>query len=333
MRASPFLLATVMLLAGCAVDAGRSADAAIAEGASAALELQVPARGFQLESGAILLEPGEEMRWCETLRLPGGPEDVYYVNRIEAAMSPEGQDLIVSVAELGSQTEAIMEPGSRVPCTRAGEAFGEELFQITSTQHARRDQRYPELVGQVLYGGQKLALDYRFVSASDQPVATAIKLNFHTVDESRVQRLARTAGFHNLTIYTPPGGQSSHLAECRVSQELVVGELVRRTQSRGTDFRVWIAGGLRDGELLWHSPEPADSELELPAPVQLLPGEGLRFECDYQNTTNLELRFGVNAGDELCTLDATYWLPDELTAATPQGCLLLGVDPDGVARK
>jgi hypothetical protein len=118
-----------------------------------------------------------------------------------------------------------------------------------------------------------------------------------------------------------------------VSQELLVGELVRRTQSRGTDFRVWIAGGPRDGELLWHSPEPADSEIELAAPVQLLAGEGLRFECDYTNTTDLELRFGVNAGDELCTLDATYWLPDELMTATAQGCLLLGVDPDGIARK
>lgn len=340
---SKLLLATALLAAGCATQAGQGASAGD-DGPStlaASLELEPPARGFQVETRGLMIDPGDDARWCEVVRVPGGPGDVYYVSRIETALSDGAQDLIVSAAAIGSETEAIMDVGSRVPCTRAGEAFGEELAQLAATQHLYDDRRFPEGVGQVVYGGQKLAIDYHFVGRgnhedaqdlADALTAAKVKLNFHTVDEDEIRQVAHTANFHNLTIYTPPGGQSSHLAECLVSEEVLVGELVRRTQSRGTGFSVWVRGGERDGELLWYSGDPVDTNLELSEPLRLLPGEGFRFQCDYRNTTDLELRFGVNASDEMCTLSATVWSPEEGIEPSPQGCLLLEVDADGIAR-
>jgi hypothetical protein len=327
------LIATLLVAAGCASQAGSeysAEDAATAQAAN--LVLPAPERGFQVGTRTLVIEPGEDIRWCEVVRLPGGPNDVYTVDRIETAMTEHSQDLIVSAAALGSETEAAMEAGAQVPCTRAGEAFGEDVAALTSSQLAYHDQRYPAGVGHVLRGGQKLAIDYHSVNPGTLPVTAQVKLNFHFAPAAIAHR-AHLAGFDNLTIYTPPGGRSSHLAECRVSEELLVSELVRRTQSRGTRFRVWIAGGERDGELLWASRAPSDARVALPNPLHLLPGEGLRFQCDYVNNTELELRYGVNAGDEMCTLGATYWLPEEHPDAEPQGCLLLEVDPDGVARK
>ena len=328
-----FLL--LLAAAGCASQASGSeyaeGDAATAQVAN--LVLQPPAHGFQVETRPLSIEPGEDIRWCEVVRLPGGPSDVYYVDRIETAMTDHSQDLIVSAAVVGSETDAAMEAGAQTPCTRAGEAFGEDVVALTSSQLGYHDQRYPAGVGHMLRGGQKLAVDYHSVNPSEQTLAAQVKLNFHTVAREAVVHSAHLAGFDNLTIYTPPGGRSSHLAECRVSEELLVSELVRRTQSRGTRFRVWIAGGERDGELLWVSRGPGDTRAELRNPLHLSPGEGLRFQCDYVNNTDLELRYGVNAGDEMCNLGATYWLPDERPEAQPQGCLLLQVDADGVARK
>jgi hypothetical protein len=339
MRANKSLLPALILafVAGCAAQPGQQfADAQAAGGVAAQLELVAPARGFQVETLGVMIEPGEDVRWCEAVQLPGGPNDMYPVDRIEAAMTAHGQDLIVSAAAPGGDTAAIMDVGARVPCTRAGEAFGEALAEVTSTQHTYHDQRFASGVGQVFYGGQKVALDYHFLNGSDEPVPAKVKLNFHVAARSAVRQIARTAGFHNLTIYTPPGGRSSHLAECQVSQELLVGELVRRTQARGTSFTVWRSGGERDGELVWHSPDPNDTRLELAEPIHLAPGEGFRFECDYENTTDLELRFGVNASDEMCTLSAVYWPASsgmELADPAPQGCLLFEVDSDGVARR
>lgn len=336
MRASIYslLLSALLVGIGCASEAGPTfANASAAAGVAAQLDLQPPARGFQVETLGMMIEPGEDIRWCEAVQLPGDARMRYAVDRIEAAMTAHGQDLIVSAAPPNSETGSVMDVGSRVPCTRAGEAFGEDLVEVTSTQHGYHDQRYPTGVGHVFYGGQKIAIDYHYLNSGEEPVPAKVKLNFHTVDGSLVQHIARTAAFNNLTIYTPPGGRSSHLAECTVNRGLEVGELVRRTQSRGTGFSVWLSGGERDGQLVWYSPDPSATRVAFAEPLQLGPGEGFRFQCDYRNTTALELRYGVNATDEMCTLNATYWLDDDQAAAEPQGCLLLEVGPDGVARK
>jgi hypothetical protein len=334
MRASTLFSSLLILAAGCATQPGQQfADAEASGGVVAQLELERPARGFQVETLGVMVEPGEDIRWCEALQLPGGPDAVYPVDRLEAAMTAHGQDLIISAAPIGGDTAAIMDVGARVPCTRAGEAFGEALVEVTSTQQPYHEQRFAAGVGQVFHGGQKIAVDYHFVNDSPEPVPAKVKLNFHVAEPAAVQHVARIAGFHNLTIYTPPGGRSSHLAECRVDQELLVGELVRRTQARGTSFTVWRSGGERDGELIWHSPDPNDTRLELAEPIYLMPGEGFQFECDYENTTSLELRFGVNAADEMCTLNAVYWPVGEPDDAAAQGCLLFEVDPDGIARR
>jgi hypothetical protein len=331
---SALVIAAALVAVGCATQASSDyAGDASAASASAKLRLNPPAHGFQVETLGTMIDPGDDIRWCESVRLPGGPEDVYYVNRIETATTANAQDLIVSVAPPGSETEAIMDVGSRVPCTRAGEAFGDDLAEVTSTQRTYHDERYTAGVGQVFYGGQKIAIDYHYVNDGYEPLPAKVKLNFHTVDESLVQHQARVAGFNNLTIYTPPGGRSSHLAECAVSQDVLVGQLVRRTQQRGTTFTVWFAGGERDGQLVWQSRSPKDALVALREPIVLHRGEGFRFQCDYVNPTDNELRFGVNASDEMCTLNATYWLADEQQPSEAQGCLLLEVGPDGVARK
>jgi hypothetical protein len=331
---SPLLLSLLILAVGCAAEAGtKFVRGAPSSGVSAELSLQPPERGFQLESLGTMIEPGDDIRWCEALQLPGSSLDTYAIDRIESALSPHAQDLIVSAVAPGSDTELAMDVGSRVPCTRAGEAFGEDLGQLLATQKAYHDQRFPDGVGRVLHGAQKIAVDYHYVNDGDQPLPAKLKLNFHVVDANAVQHVARIAGFNNTTIYTPPGGRSSHLAECSVTQPLLLSELVRRTHRHGTSFGVWMAGGARDGELLWYSASPDDAQHTLASPLRLEQGQGLRFQCDYQNGSNLELRYGVNASDETCGLDATYWLPDEQQPPEPQGCLLLEVDPDGVARK
>jgi hypothetical protein len=116
-----------------------------------------------------------------------------------------------------------------------------------------------------------------------------------------------------------------------VKRDLTVGELVRRTQRHGTGFRVWRTGGEHDGELVWNSQEWQDSRFEPAEPLTLRAGEGFRFQCDYVNGGQTDLRYGVTAQDELCSLNAVYWADDEDGAAS-EGCMLFAVDGDGIAR-
>ncbi len=321
--------------AGCASQTGRElaaqANDHVAE-LTQSVSLALPARGFQVETAGMRIEPGDDVRMCEVVALPGSAEDTYYVNRIESALSRYGDDLVVSAARPDSETASIMDIGASVPCTRAGEAFGEELSDVVATQGRYHDERFPSGVGKVFHGGQKLAVEYHYVNESSEPVPAKAKLSFHVVDPSAVQFLARTASFSNFTIYTPPGGESSHLGECALHEDVSISSLVRRTQRFGTSFAVWRVGGQHDGELVWRSDDPSHARLDLAAqPLQLAPGEGFRFQCDYRNNTDRELRYGVSAADDTCTLNATFWSKDPSTAQA-EGCLLFSVDEDGVAR-
>lgn len=324
-------LLAVALGVGCATQTGRGAEDG-GEALQVALELAPPTSGFQLETRGVTIDAGDDVRWCEVLSLPGGADEVYPIERIETALSAHGRELVLTVAELDSETASIMEPGARVPCLRAGEVFGEDLHLVTTSQQRYQDLRYPDGVGRRFQGGQRLAVEYHYVNDTPEPVVAKAKLNFHLTSAGAVERLAHTASFDNLTIYTPPAGSSAHLGECTVSQPLMVGELVRRTRHWGTDFRVWIAGGERDGELVWHSGDYRDNQLELSEPIALMPGEGFRFQCSYVNDSAEDLRAGTTATDELCSLQATFWTADPEELARPQSCLLLDVDPDGVAR-
>jgi hypothetical protein len=334
-------VALFSILAACAAPTGLEEPIAAASAASsrasaeaAALDLRVPERGFQLDTTSAWIDPGDDVRMCEVVALPGTGEDTYYVPRIEAMLGAQGAELVVLAAKPGSGTEAMMEPGASVPCTRAGEEFGEELAEVVSMQEGYLDERFPETTGLIFRGGQKLALEVHYVNESAEAVPARAKLSFHLADADRVQRTARSAKFENLTIYTPPRGRSSHVGECLVREEMLVSELVRRTQRYGTDFRVWFAGGARDGELAWDSQDRSDRSFEPSEPLHLLPGEGFRFECTYHNTSTRELRFGVSSADETCALQAKYSVPGSGEESdVEEGCLLFDVDPDGVARR
>jgi hypothetical protein len=333
-----YLAALSLVIAfGCtARTASESSDINDQQGnVKASLVLDLPGRGFQVETLGNTIEPGDDIQWCEVVQLPGTQKDVYYINRLEAAMTPYGNSLEVSAAIPGSETEANIDSGTRVTCQRAGEVFGEDFIDVMSSQQLYSDVRYPKGVGKILYGGQKLVIDYHYFNPSEEPVSAKVKLNFYLVDKRNVEKIAHTATFENFTIYTPPNGESTHLAECIVDEDILVYSLTRRTHRWGTDFSVWYAGGERDGEHIWTSSDwNRDTQYVIPGgPIRLKAGEGFRFECDYNNTTNESLQFGVYATDETCILQADWWVINEGDDADEQGCLVFTVDEDGIARK
>jgi hypothetical protein len=299
------------------------------------LDFAPPEHGFQLGTRDVSVDSGDDIRICDVVVVPGTPADVYYVPRIEALTSALGEELTVYSATTGSETAALMERGASVPCTRAGEAFGEELSEVLTTAERYADEVFPQGTGKVFHGAQKLVIEVHIVNDLATQLSTRTKVAFHVAGPERVQRVVRSANFENLTIYTPPRGHSLHVGECIVSEDMLVTELVRRTQRFGTTFKVWFAGGARNGDLAWESTERRDNRFEPTEPLHLAPGEGFRFECSYYNSSSRELRYGLSSADETCMLQAKYISPPEPEGAsdTVEGCLLLSVDADGVARR
>ena len=284
--------------------------------------LAPPAEGVQFRSEGTVIRPGEDVEYCEVVAIPGGPDETYYVNRIESEMTRGSHHLIVQAIEVGH--EGNVKAGDKVSCFSPS-VFGERQVGVTGSQQQYREESYPEGVGRVFQGGQLVVMDYHYFNTTDEPLIGRAAVNLHTVPAEKVTRIARGFGFYNLAINAPPRTAmgptaSSFEKTCNFSHDVLVQKLTRHTHQWGTDFKVWFAGGDRDGELAMHSDDYEDVDHEFDEPILLKAGEGFRFECSYLNTEDKALQFGIKASDEMCILFGTWWAPEVGRQVPGQGC-------------
>jgi hypothetical protein len=283
--------------------------------------LGVPEYGFQIRDEGTTIQSGDDVEYCEVVVLPGDPSDTYYVNGFDSAMSRGSHHLIVAAVIPGSQTDDNAEPGARVSCV-GPDGFGGDLLDVTGQQLPYHQDAFPEGVGRIYHGGQKLVFNYHYLNATDGPLDARAAVNFYTADEACVEKIAESAGFFNLNIPTPEGETRSFTKSCTFRQDVMVYKLSRHTHQWGTDFPVSYEGGAHDGDLIYTSPSYEDPDYIFAEPILMKAGEGFRWTCNYNNTSDHDLAFGPNATDEMCILFATIFSPDGMEVEGDEGCFL-----------
>jgi hypothetical protein len=282
------------------------------------VDLPVPANGVQVRSLGREIAPGADEEWCEVVEIPGAATDTYFVARTEIAMAPFGHHLVISMAPEGSTALDRASLGEPAICLGAHK-FGTGLVTLAASARPYSTNELPAGVGHVLRGGQRLVFDYHSFNTSDQPVRAAHSLNLHTVE--RIEKRARLFGFYNQYIEIPPHSTKSFADECFFSDTVFLWALARHTHRQGTDFKVWWAGGERDGEHVWTSTDwERDIDFTFDEPMVVSPGTGFRWECSFQNTTDQPLAFGPEATDEMCILFGQFAAVSEDDVVTPQSC-------------
>ncbi|MBM4359279.1 MAG: hypothetical protein FJ096_14350 [Deltaproteobacteria bacterium] len=282
--------------------------------------LDAPASGFQLRTDGDEIQPGEDIEYCEVVALPGGPEDEYYVSGYEIAMTPFSHHLIVVAAVPGSDTEKAISPGMKKTCYGA-DAFGGDVYGVTGSQKPTHEETYPDGVGKKFKGGQKLVFDYHYFNSSPKPVKARAAVNFNTVEAAKVTREAHSFGFYNLNLSIPPMSKKSFSGECRFKHDVMVSKLTRHTHQWGKDFSVYHAGGAKDGEHVWTTPNYEETDFIYDEPILVKGGDGFRFTCAFDNTTAKTLKFGLTASDEMCILFGTWFTPTVGASEDNQDCL------------
>ncbi len=298
------------------------------------LGLSTPTDGFQVRNLGKDIQPGEDVEYCEVAEMPGEPDTVYYVNRLEFANGNASHHLIIDTAKPGSAAEENLRGrnvGDQVECLSSQSAFGDGFEFTGGIQRPYGDLVFPEGVGRVYHGGQRFVFDFHYYNTTDRTVQARSAVNFHTTSADEVTRIAQIVGFNNVTIDTAPGEHGSFVGECRYKADVEVHSLTRHTHRWGTDYSVWFSGGARDGEHIWTSHDfQEDTFFPFDQPILMKAGEGFRFQCDYQNTETHALRFGPNATDEMCILFSIAWEADVGTPFGNEDCFISQVGSDGV---
>lgn len=270
----------------------------------------MPEGAIVVETPGFWVEPGEDVELCDVVRLPGTPDQTYYVNGFEIAMHEWSHHVIINAIIPGSPTEANTEEGMRKPCTRNTEAWGEDMVDVTGAQQPYANVTFPEGIGRVYHGGQLIAFDQHYFNPTTERIPARHKLVMHQVAEEDVERVSDGFGFYNLFISTPPGETSRSAAQCTFKEDTILWSLTRHTHRWGTNFGVWFHGGDRDGEHLWTSRHWEDElNYVFDEPILMKAGTGFRYQCEYNNTEDHPLKFGLKATDEMCILFGIGWSP------------------------
>jgi hypothetical protein len=320
-------------VSGCASDDAGQEPGGV-EGPAELPELAPPEQGFQVRSRGMTIAPGEDVEYCEIVTIPGTPDQEYWVEGFDIEMTDFSHHLIVSSLNPGSAAEAQLGDGHVEPCFGAHDiASFAEVSDVTGSQRPSFTFEYPEGVGKVFTGGQKLVFDYHYLNSSTLPVPAGHAVNFRTTSPENIQRIGRRLAFVNLTIDVPAQEQASFTGECKFDQDVMVGAVVRHTHKWGTDFTTWYAGGERDARHIWTSTDyELDTMHTFDEPVLMPAGTGFRFECAFDNTTSTPLVFGPKASDEMCILFGLWWKVGDDDPEAPQFCIMQNIDQDGVAR-
>lgn len=291
------------------------------------LEAPAAGTGFQVDTQGVTLGPFEDDEWCETVVVPGTPDQKYAIQSFDVGMTPHYHHLFVAKAPLGSISEGLMKVGERVRCVGGAHVtYGADLVPIPLPQGENVHVEYPEGVGLVVFGGQKISINYHYLNTSEENSVAKVKLNFNgvVIDSSTEVTELQQFGFYNQDIHIPPNGTYSSKWSVTFSQDIYVRDLFRHTHSLGTDFPVHFFTGPRNGgpttgELVFTSYDyQNDPGYVFEEPRLIRAGDGFTFTCNFVNTHDYPVGFGPTADDEMCMLLGTWWVANPDEAPEPQ---------------
>ncbi len=159
---------------------------------------------------------------------------------------------------------------------------------------------FPPGIALRLPANAALDINVHYVNASAAPIMGEAYANLHTVDASQVQQVASTINLSNTGLQLPPRQRTTQTRTFRFSTLTRVLMLTSHMHKHGELFQIRVAGGARDGELVFENTDWEHPRIvTFDSPIILQPGEGLTSIITYNNTTDRTLTFGLTSEDEM----------------------------------
>ena len=276
--------------------------------------LPVPTSGVQFHLGPWDVAPNFEREFF--YYEPLNNDQPLFVNRVDMAMRPGSHHLILY--DLSDNIPEILVPepqvfreirdanGNYIPSTLM---ITSHLNFVTGTQWPRMTYHYPPGVAMRIPADAGFDINAHYVNRSSEIIQGEIYANLHTVDSSQVEHVAERLFMNNLDINIPPNATTTLNKTFVVDKKVQIFQLFSHAHEHMTEFRVFIDGGPRDGELVyiaydWEHPPI----LELNPTLTLEAGQGLRLQATYNNDTNSTINFGFLSSDEMMILFGAYYV-------------------------
>lgn len=273
--------------------------------------LEKPSSGIQLHLGPFNVTPSYE-RELYAYKSLGNTEDIY-INHIETAMRPGTHHLILY--DFAENTPLPQEDVLRDIRDQNGnfinstfQSIANQIFMF-GTQFRSTDYKYPTGVAQRIPAGKGLDLNSHYVNYGTEDITGEVYVNLHTVDKSEIIHEAKNLFLNRAAINLPANKETTLTSDYTFNDTRSVFMLTAHAHKQMTEFKIYIKGGSRDGELVYYTNDWEHPEIkQYDPPLELNPGEGLRGVATYNNTTNKTLNFGLLSTDEMMIIFGGYYI-------------------------
>ncbi len=274
--------------------------------------LAAPTGGYQVKLAPFTVKNAFE-REIFVYRAIGNTQDVY-VNRIQTHMRP-GSHHFVLYSFAPTIPAAALPPKDSVRDLRDVSggtelttliAMGYHIF-FAGTQAAASDYTFPAGVALKVAAGTALDLNSHYVNAGQQDIVGEAEANLYAIPKAQVQYEAQTLNLGNTDLTLPKGRDTTITKTFKFTAVTRVVTLTSHMHARGTNFVIRIAGGPRNGEVVYTSADWAHPPIvSFATPIVLNAGEGLTSEVTYHGDPNKVVRFGLTSDDEMDIIFG-YW--------------------------
>ncbi len=267
--------------------------------------LAPPAAGYQLRVERFGIAPDFE-REIFVYKAVGNTTTAF-VNRIETKMRVNSHHFVAYTFHESTPSAAVppldvirdlRNPDGSLSVTTLRSMAYHVFFGGAMTPVA--DWRLPNGVAMRLQPGAAVDLNSHYVNHTDAEMSGEVSVNLHTVDSSEVQHIAQALNLGNFGITLPPGQRTTMTKTFTMSDTTYVLLLTAHMHKRGERFKIRIAGGNRDGEVIYDTDSWSSPAITTYVPaVRLLPGEGLTSEITWFNESGRTITFGLTSEDEM----------------------------------
>lgn len=170
------------------------------------------------------------------------------------------------------------------------------------------DVTLPAGVAIKLQPGTPVDLNAHYFNRTNFTLTGQNFLNLYTVPASSVQYEAKTLDLNNLDINIPPLSRRTFTKTFTFNTVTRVVMLTSHFHKLGETFIIKIAGGPRNGEIVYTNTDWEHPLVKMfPTPIVLQPGEGLTSEVTYYNPSNVGVGFGLTSQDEMNIIFGYYY--------------------------
>lgn len=271
--------------------------------------LEPPSQGIQLHLGPFDVEANSEREFFFFSEL-NNPEE-FYINRYEINMREGSHHFILydfpgEVKPNPGEYRDFYDQNGSLNLGTALSILNQRF--VIGTQTRKTEYRFPAGVALKVKARKGFDLNSHYVNRSNERKIGEVSVNLHTIPKEQVERVAENLFESYQDIVLPPNQITTLSRTSRFNKRMHIFQLTSHAHENLIEYKVFIDGGLRDGELVYFSKDWEHPPLlQIDPPLVLEAGEGLRSVATYNNKTARTLRFGLRSTDEMMIVFGMYY--------------------------